>query len=251
MSAKLQDTRVKRYALLVGGAAIALAGLFMYFAPSLYEVVDKGRDIRPYESGPIYKIRLADTATVYASAESRPDTDAISGSAMVALGTAALMTYLLLAARGARQHLRRFYGLAAAGFAFLALDEFFAIHETIGHNLLFLSDLPGVERPDDVIFGLFVVPALAFLYVFRDIVSSSKRAIQFFVAALILFACAGFSDLAGVGTDEPLEVLSAACIVGGFVSLIVMHLSSELGLGREASPAVASETPAAAPALAR
>jgi hypothetical protein len=240
---------VKRFAIAGAGVAIAAAGVAMYLAPGLYEVVDKGRDIRPYESGPIYEIRLADTVTVYASAESRPDTDAISGSAMVALATAALMTWLLLAARGAPDRLRRFYGLAALGFAALALDEFFAIHETIGHNLLFLSDIPGVERPDDVIFALLAVPALVFLYYFRDIVTSSKRAVRLFIAALILFAFAGLSDLAGVGTDEPLEVLSAACIVGGFVSLIVMHLSSALELGSGARTAP-SEPAATAPALA-
>lgn len=240
---------MKRYAIAAAGLAVAIAGVAMYLAPGLYEVVDKGRDIRPYESGPVYEIRLADTATVYASAESRPDTDAISGSAMVALATAALMTWLLLTARGGHARLRRFYGLAALGFAGLALDEFFALHETIGHNLLFISDLPGVERPDDVIFALLAVPALAFLYYFRDIVTSSKRAVRFFVAALILFAFAGLSDLAGVGTDEPLEVLSAACIVGGFVSLIVMHLSSALELGDPAARTAPSE-PATAPALA-
>jgi hypothetical protein len=239
---------MRKYAILAAGLAIGAAGLAMVLAPSLYEVVDKGRDLRPYESGPVYEIKVADTATVYASAESQPDTDAISGSAMAALAAVALMTSLLLGAANGSARIRRFYAFASAGFAFLAFDEFFAVHETIGHNLLVLSDLPGVERPDDVIFALYLVPAVAFLYVFRDVILASRRAIRFFVAALALFVVAGASDIAGIAADEPLEVLSAACIVGGFVTLMVGHLSSGLGLEGAQDPAgspASSPTPPA------
>jgi hypothetical protein len=220
-----------KLALLGAGALVGAAGVAMFFAPSLYEVVDQGRDLRPYESGEIYEIRVADSVTVYAAEESRPDTDAISGSALVALATASLMTFLLLAATGAAMRLRAFYAVAAAGFAFLALDELFAVHETVGHNLLFLSDLPGIERPDDAIFALYVIPAVAFLLYFRDILTGSRRAVWLFAAAIGVFLLAGLSDVAGVGTDELLEVVSAGFIVGGFVTLIVAHLSSMLGLG--------------------
>lgn len=242
-----------KLALLGGGALVGAAGLAMFFAPSLYEVVDQGRDIRPYDSGTIYEIRIADSVTVYAAEESRPDTDAVSGSALVALATAALMTFLLLVATGAARRLRLFYAVATAGFAFLALDELFAIHETVGHNLLFLSDLPGIERPDDVIFALYVVPALAFVIYFRDIMASSRRAVLLFAAAVAVFVLAGLSDIAGVGVDELLEVVTAGFIVGGFVTLIVAHLSSALKLagsgddlsagGRPGSNPVAVTTP--------
>lgn len=223
----------------------------MFLAPELYSVVDKGRDVRPYDSGVVYEIRLFDSVTVYAAEESRPDPDAISGSAMVALATAALMTALLLGAAGAQTRLRNFYALAAAGFGFLAIDEFFALHETFGHNLLFLSDVPGVERPDDVLFALLAVPAAVFLYLFRDVVTSSRRSVNFFVAAIVLFVLAGISDLAGVGTDELFEVLSAGAIVAGFVSLIALHLSAALGLDRDGDQPSAGhdgERPAEAPA---
>lgn len=242
---------MRKYAILGAGLVIAAAGLAMVLAPSLYEVVDKGHDLRPYESGTIYEIEVADILTVYAAEESQPDTDAISGSAMVALAAVALMTHLLLAAANAPRRIRRFYALASAGFAFLAVDEFFAVHETIGHNLLLLADLPGVERPDDAIFALYLLPAAAFLYVFRDVILGSPRAVRFFVAALGLFALAGASDIAGVGADEPLEVLSAACIVGGFVTLIVGHLSPALDLERGRAPASAEASPRGRGDLAR
>jgi len=202
--------------------------MLMFFSPSLYEVVDTGRDLRPYESGVIYKIRVADSVTVYAAAESKPDMDAISGSVLVALATAALFAALLLAALGAERRLRLFYGLASAGFAFLAVDEFFAIHETVGHNLIFLANVPGIERPDDLIIAAYLVPAAAFLYYFRDIMASSRRAIAFFAAAVSLFVLAGACDLAGLILDEPLEVLSAACITAGFATLIAAHVTAAI-----------------------
>lgn len=218
------------------GLVFVLLGLGMFFAPSAYEVVETGRNLRPYDSGEVYKIRLADQLTVYAAGETKPNTDAISGSALVALATAALMTSLLLAAVDARRRLRAFYAIAAAGFAFLAFDEFFAVHETIGHNLVFLADLPGVERPDDLIIALYLVPAAAFLFYFRDLLTASRRAVGFFAAAIGAFALVGVSDLVGVAADEPFEILSAACIAAGFVSLIVAHLTPALAT-REQAPA--------------
>jgi hypothetical protein len=219
---------VKRPGIFVAGAAIAIVGMLMFFSPSLYEVVDTGRDLRPYESGEIYEIRVAESFTVYAAAESKPDMDAISGSVLVALATAALFACLLLGAVGANRRLRLFYGLASAGFAFLAADEFFAIHETVGHNLLFLTNAPGVERPDDLIIAGYLVPAAAFLYYFRDLLANSRRAIVFFAAAVGLFVLAGACDLAGLILDEPLEVLSAACIAAGFATLIATHVMASV-----------------------
>lgn len=220
--------RGRQLAIFGVGVATALAGMAMFFAPSLYDVVDEGRDLRPYKSGYVYEIRVADTVTVYAAEESRPDPDVISGSAFVALATAALMAFLLLTAAGAPRRLRAFYALSAAGAAFLAADELVAIHETVGHNMAFLSDLPVIERPDDLIIALYLIPAAAFLFAFRDVLASSRRAVGFFAAGLAFFGAAALSDIAGVGADEPLEVLSAACIAGGFVALIATHLTGHL-----------------------
>lgn len=241
---------MKKYAALAAGIAIAALGLLMFLAPSAYEVVDKGKDVRPYESGTVYEIRVADTVTVYAAEESQPDMDHISGSALVALATASLMVALLLGAKNGSRRVRRFYLFATAGLAFLAFDEFFAVHETVGHNLLFLSDVPGIERPDDLIIALYIIPAIAFLYYFRDVLTSSSRAVKFFAAAIGGFVLSGLSDIAGMSVDEPLEVITAALIVGGFISLIVTHLA---GLGDYAPSDPAAAPPAApeSPALSR
>ncbi|HEX2071139.1 MAG TPA: hypothetical protein VHF90_05775 [Thermoleophilaceae bacterium] len=227
----------RRPLLIAAGVLLVVAGLLFAIAPSLYEVVDEGRDLRPYEAGEVYKIRIADTVTVYAAEESRPETDRISGAALVALATAAFMAYLLLGAAGAARRLRLFYGLAAAGLAFLALDESFGLHETIGHNLIFLADVPGVERPDDLIIVLYLIPALAFLAYFRDVFMDSRWAVRLFAAGVVTFVLAGLSDVGDLPTDEPLEMLSATCILGGFAVLIAAHLSRALGLPRGAPAA--------------
>lgn len=217
---------MKTRVLVAISVVIALAGLTMLAAPSLYEVVDKGEDVRPYDSGVVYEIRIGDSVTFYAAEESRPDMDAISGSVLVALAVAALITLLVLRAAGKPRRLRRFYALASLGFALLAFDELFAIHETIGHNLLPLADLPGIERPDDAVFSLLLVPAIVFAYVFRDILFASRRLQWLFAGAFAAFALAAGSDIVGVAADEPLEVISGAFILGGFASLIAGHLSA-------------------------
>jgi hypothetical protein len=212
--------------------AIAAFGTLLYFAPSAYEVVDKGPYVRPYSPEPesVYELRLFDSVTVYADAESQPSTDNISGATLVALSTAALITCLLLGASGAPRKLRRFYGLAALGAAYLAIDEFVAIHETVGHNLPFLADLPGVEHPDDILVSLYLIPALAFVVWSRDILLGSRRSRTFFGLGILFFLAAAVGDLAALPIDELCEVLAGAALAVGFISLIVEHLTVHLEL---------------------
>lgn len=209
-------------------AVVALGGLGMVFGASAYDITDRGRDLFSYETGLVYEVRVADAVTLYVDSESRPNPDAITGPALVALSTAALMTLFVLATVGASRRLRWFYGLAAAGLAFLGVDELLGIHETLGHNLRFLAALPGIERPDDAIVAFYLVPAIAFVVTFRDIILSSRWAMRFFAAAVLCFFAAAASDVAGVSTDEPLELLSAAALVGGFASLLVGHVLAAL-----------------------
>lgn len=223
--------RGRNAAIAVIGLMLA-AGLFVYFAPSFYEVVDKGPYVRPYAPDPesVYELRLFGAITVYGDSESQPRTDVISGAILVALSTAALMAFLLLRAALAPQRIRRFYGIATLGLAYLAVDELMAIHETVGHNLLFLTDLPGVERPDDFVIALYVVPAVVYIYVFRDVLLDEVRSRLLFGAAIALFACAGIADVSGLAVDELFEVLSGVCIGAGFFLLLATHLTTYLGL---------------------
>lgn len=210
---------------IVGGAALLVL-------PSLSDTVDSGHDLRPYESGEVYEVRVADAITVYADEETRDGigTDLFSGMALVILATAAAITALLLTAVGAARKLRLFYGIAAAGLGFLALDELLALHETIGHNLPFLADLPGVERPDDMVFAAYLIPAIAFVLYFRDVLSDSRTAVRAFIAAVVLFALTGLFDVTGSMLDEPMEILVAVAIVVGLVALMIEHLTVALRL---------------------
>jgi len=214
--------------------AVAVAVALVLLAPSLYDVVDKGRGppIVPYEhSGLVYKVRVLDAFTLYADEESRPSADKLSTVGLVAAAAMALMTFLLLNAAGSERRLRRFYALAAAGLAYLALDELMAVHETIGHNLQFLADLPGVERPDDLVFMSYAIPLAIFAWWFRDVLFADRRAARLFAVGTLFYAVAVVADLAGVAIDEPSEVVAAACLGAGLVLLTARTLRSELRLG--------------------
>lgn len=216
-------------------ALIAIGGLgaLLVALQSFSESVAAGHHLRPYDSGVVHKVRIADTFDFYVDHESkRIGADLVSGFVLVALATAAAMTLLLLSAAGAARRLLTFYGLSALGLAFLAVDELGAVHETLGHNMPFLVDLPGVERPDDVIYAAYVIPALAFVFFFRDTLRDSRTANRLFLAAFGLFVLAGVLDLAGLALDEPFEILVAVAIAAGFVTLMVTHLSRHLNLSR-------------------
>lgn len=214
-----------------------LIGLLLWSASSLYEVVDEGHDLRPYDAGKVYELRVADSITIYADEESKQNADVITAAAMVVLATAAGMTALLLRAAGASERLRLFYALAALGLGWLAFDELMAVHETVGHNLPFLADVPGVERPDDLLFALYSIPAIVFVVVFRDVI---LRAGGWFAAGIGLVLAAGVADVAALGIDEVLELLVVVCLLVGFITLIVTDLAQGLRLnslgGRTSSP---------------
>jgi len=217
--------------------AVACAGLLAVvalfaFSESLYEVVDKGRGdaIVPYDAGLVYKVRVLDLFTVYASEETRPDTDKLSSVGLVVSATMCLMTLLLLTAARASPQLRRFYGFATVGLAVLAADELFGVHETLGHNLQFLADLPGVEHPDDLLFALYVVPLAIFAWSFRRIVLGYPGATRAFAAGGLLFGVAIVADVTGTRFDETAEPLAAVCLLVGLVMITVAVLRRELAL---------------------
>jgi hypothetical protein len=216
-------------------AALAVAALVV-LAPSLYEVQDQGRDVVPYEAGSVYQVRVLDSLTLYADGESRPEPDKVSSTVIFAAATMMLMAALLLRAAGANLRLSRFYGLAAAGLAFFGVDELFAIHETLGHNLQFLADLPGVTRPDDVVFALEGLVALGFAWAFRDILLAQGRHRLLFLVGAVFLGVAMLGDVAGSGLEEPAEVVAGACLLAGLVLLTARTLTRELRLGAGAPP---------------
>lgn len=163
-------------------------------------------------------------------ASNPPLLDVVNGDLML-LAAGVCFLAALVAGRAEQATHRRLFGLATAGLVFLAVDEQFAIHETVGHNLGFLADLPGVRRPDDVIFALYLVPALLFLWVFRRQLRQSPPAPTLFAVAVVVFLAAAAADAADITAEENIEPVSSLFLLGGFVTL-AMRLPDE----RRASP---------------
>jgi hypothetical protein len=210
-------------------ALVVLAVLAMTVSGSGYEVRDA---TVPYDASDVKQVRVADSLTLYVDSESQPTTGWIIGMALLVLATAAFMTALVLRMAGRRGHLVAFYAVTAAGIGFAALDELYAIHETTGHNLQFLADLPGVSRPDDVLTALYILPAAAFAYHFRDVLMSVPRAALALAAALGFFAVSVVFDIIGKTTIESLlELCSGLCITACLVLLMHTHLRQNVRPG--------------------
>jgi hypothetical protein len=217
-----------RLALLIGAAVI---GVLLIALPFVTEIVDKGRNLRPYPSDGVRKLLVLDEITIYIDSESRSvGPDLISGIALIALATAAAMTLLLLGLAGATGRLLEFYTVTALGLLLLGLDEMAGLHESVGHNLPFLADIPGVEHPDDIIFALYWIPAVLYVVWFRDVLLGTQLTRRLFITGVVMLALAGAADVAGSSFDDLFEVLSAAGIGGGLVVLMAKHLADGLRL---------------------
>ncbi len=217
---------------MIGGIAAlgVLTLLIVLTSGAGYEVHDT---TLPYDSE-VKEVRFADSFTLYVDPESQPTTGILGGVALLVLATAAFMTALVLRMTGRPGRLVAFYAVMSAGVGFAAFDELFAIHETTGHNLRFLADIPGITRPDDVIMALYILPAAAFAYYFRDVIMSVPRAAMALAGALGFFAISVVFDILGKLTIESaMEICSGLCITACLVLLMYTHLRSNLRPGLE------------------
>src|SRR4051812_7226457 len=220
-------------AIVVAGAVVALDS----------EEIAHGRHLLPYSSGEVSKLRVAGAVTVYVEHERH--------SAEDVLNSAVLMSIAPLAAACVAggwvprdRRTRRFYLSAAVGTAALAADEVLAVHETVGHNLRFLSGPPGIEHPDDAIVLLYAVVAALFVVVHRDLLTTTPVALGLFGAAAVGAALAALADIPGLPYEEQLEVLVSALALAGFSALAGRHVG-EAGLpatSRRHSPAATTAT---------
>jgi hypothetical protein len=204
----------------IGGSVAGVALIALAYGVSKnYEVVAEGSDLLPYPAQ-VAKIRFFDAFTLYVAQERTRPLDVIDAVllSMIA-GTAFFARALLRQARADSSRGGAFLLVAGLGALYLAADESLALHETIGDNLLFLSSLPGVERPDDLIFAGYILPAIVIVILFRDVIRASPAAIPLFGAAIALYFAAGAMDVAGIGVDELLEPLSSGCLLAGFTVL--------------------------------
>jgi hypothetical protein len=199
--------------LVLGGSALAV---FASVAYSSAEIVEHGR-LLPWGGDDIRKARVLGRFDVYISSETgQPSADLLNSYLLVATAAGCAAGALLLTP----PHLRPMLVVAALGLGYLAIDEQFAIHESVGHNLGFLADLPGVKRPDDVILASYAIPAAIFVYVFREQLRQSPRAVRLLLAGLALFCVSAVWDLTGLPAEEVFELLPSLSILAAFACLM-------------------------------
>ena len=101
------------------------------------------------------------------------------------------------------------------------------MHESIGHNLPFLADLPGVKRPDDVLILLYLPGALAFGWWFRDVLRAHRTTLWCMTAAISCFALSAVCDLLSVRLEEWFELMAGLFIAAGLVALMAAPPEAE------------------------
>src|SRR5918992_1483212 len=165
------------------GAAVLLAAALMY-ALAQPEVLDKGSLLE--NADPVARVEVFERWTLYFDLEY--ERDRVSGDVVMSLLLAAVAAVSFLASAagtrlGSTSRVEWFFALLSLGSAVLAIDELFALHESVGYNLDFLADVPGISHADDVLVLIGAAFALWFLWTFRGVIAGSRRAVALFGAA--------------------------------------------------------------------
>jgi hypothetical protein len=207
------------------GVLLAVFGLAVVFAvesPGI-DVVARGHFV-DYTEHEVDRVRAFDAFTFLAAPETTADTDLMNSMLLAAI----VGVTLLAAALTGDRRLRLFFALAAVGMVVLAIDEGFELSETIGYNMSWLDALPGLSA--EKIDVLDAVPALAFAWIFRDVLLSSAAALWFWLGGLVLFfVTLALEVLAKTPVEDAVEVLASACLLVGFLVLAINRLRPEDG----------------------
>ena len=228
--------RLGRTKALLACAGLAVGALVVAFAAGGDLLADRGPVDVSYPAGEVKEMRVLGLLDVYVDGEPRPGFSVLGSIALFILATASLMTMAALRLAGARGRLGWFWLIAAAGLAIAAADELLAIHESVGHNLPFLADLPGVKRPDDLLLALYLPAALAFGWWFRDVLRLHRPTLAFLAAGVGLFAVSVAGDLLSLRAEEWFELLAGLSVAAGLVALMRAHLGGTLRPGPHAIP---------------
>jgi hypothetical protein len=211
----------KHLLVVIGLAVFVLALLVIGFnALNDYEVLNKGR-LLSYSEGFIYEILVFGKYAVYVEPEIRLTDDVFNAAILLGIAYISLTFGVLiyLQERPVFSRSFRFFATMSAGMFYLAADELLGIHESLGHNLQFLTRIPGVGRPDDFIITLYVAGGLAYLYCFRSVILQVRRSIKYFIAGFAVLVLAAIADLATLRFEEPLEIVASILFLSGVVSM--------------------------------
>jgi hypothetical protein len=207
--------------------ALLIAAGVLIASLATAEVLERGA-LLPYTPMTVERVRVLGGVDLWIAVESLTRLDVVNALILGAGSVLAVATALRLRGRPG-QHIARLvvlFALLAAGFAFLAVDEFVAVHETVGYNLDFLAELPGVKSPEDVVFALYAVPSLAFFYGFRNHLAASHWGVRLVAVGVALFILAAGLDVADALLDEQwVEPLASLALVAGFELIGLRHLA--------------------------
>jgi hypothetical protein len=218
---------------LLAGTALAIAAAKTY--DILYE--------RRLHDEQVLRVLLFGELEFYVSAEARDPAlvDMLNGDLLLVASSICLVCIIFI--RFAAVGLMRRAQLFLAGWlgtAYLALDEHFAVHESIGHNLGFLTSLPGIEHPDDFIVAAYAIPVGIFAFYFRREILAPRWSGVLFAVAFVVSGQAVLSDVLGLGAEEALELVSSAALVGAFLVQAARLIRDQLLLHNEAGSERAS-----------
>jgi hypothetical protein len=152
--------------------------------------------------------------------------DAIQLLIAAVAGIAAYRAFWPQAARSSRSESAGIFlwGIGGIGLLILAIDDYFTIHESLGHRVLdFFSFLPVVTHvPSDILIVGYATVGLAMLYVFRMELLSGKASGTLLLLAGLASAVMVLSD--GFATTNffkafefPAQVLASSLLMFAFV----------------------------------
>ena len=217
--------RITRAILAIAGIGAGAVVAALLLQGSLLDV--RGPVDVPYPAGEVKELRVLGLS-LKIDGEPKPGASVMGAIALFMLATACFMTFAALRLAAAQRRLVWFWLIASAGLAVAATDELLAVHESIGHNLPFLADLPGVKRPDDVVILLYLPGALAFAWWFRDVLRAHRLTLWCMTAAISCFALSAVCDLLSVRLEEWFELMAGLLIAAGLVALMARHLRRNL-----------------------
>jgi hypothetical protein len=227
--------RTSKATILVAGllAGAILTALALQGSP----FADRGTVEVPYPAGEVHEVRVLGAVDVRVDGEPKLGASVFGAIALFMLATASFVTFAALRMAGARRQIRALWLIAAAGLAVAAADELLAIHETVGHNLPQLADVPGVKRPDDLLMLLYLPAVMTFAWAFRDVLRERRLTYVCLSAAGGCFVLSIAADLASVHIEEWFELLAGLFIAAGLIALMHQHLARNLQIRvRAAAP---------------
>lgn len=167
----------------------------------------------------VEELELFGRFTVFRDPEALTQMDLLNGFLLIAIASTSFFVALLLSASDRIERRFVFFLVAALGTAYLAADEVLGFHETLGANLRFLAQLPGIDHPDDAVFAAYALPVVAFAYCFRSILRSSRGVCAILAFGTGLYALGAVMDVASVPFEEYVEPLASFSLLIGFVTL--------------------------------